>query len=75
MRSAYVLVSPCKDEADYIEKTLQSVERQTILPAQCVMLDDGSTDASMEIVDRYRVRMPFIKVIRSTLRRGRSVQA
>ena len=64
MRSAYVLVSPCKDEADYIEKTLQSVERQTILPAQWVIVDDGSTDASMEIVDRYRVRMPFIKVIR-----------
>ncbi len=63
MQTAYVLVSPCKDEARYIEKTLKSIEQQTIKPVQWVIVDDGSTDDGMAIVDRYRERMPFIKVV------------
>ncbi len=63
MQTAYVLISPCKDEARYIERTLQSVERQTVKPAQWVIVDDGSTDDGMAIVERYRERMPFIKVV------------
>ena len=63
MQTAYVLVSPCKDEARYIERTLKSIERQTVKPVQWVIVDDGSTDDGMAIVERYRERMPFIKVI------------
>ena len=63
MQTAYVLVSPCKDEARYIERTLKSIERQTIKPVQWVIVDDGSTDDGMAIVERYRERMPFIKVV------------
>ena len=63
MQTAYVLVSPCKDEARYIERTLKSIEQQTVKPAQWVIVDDGSTDDGMAIVARYRERMPFIKVI------------
>jgi hypothetical protein len=63
MQSAYVLVSPCKDEARYIEKTLRSVAGQTVKPVQWVIVDDGSRDASMAIVDQYREAMPFIKVV------------
>ena len=63
MQTAYVLVSPCKDEARYIERTLESIERQTVKPVQWVIVDDGSTDDGMAIVERYRERMPFIKVV------------
>ncbi len=62
-RESYVLVSPCKDEAEHIEATLRSVAEQTVLPAQWVIVDDGSTDESMAIVERWRERMPFIKVV------------
>lgn len=64
MQTAYVLISPCKDEAQYIERTLASIDRQTIKPAQWVIVDDGSVDDSMAIVARWRERMPFIKVVR-----------
>ena len=64
MQTSYVLISPCKDEAAYIERTLRSVENQTIRPAQWVIVDDGSVDDSMAIVARYQERMPFIKVVR-----------
>ena len=63
MQTAYVLVSPCKDEARYIEKTLRSVARQTVKPVQWVIVDDGSRDDSMAIVAQYQSEMPFIKVI------------
>jgi hypothetical protein len=64
MQTAYVLVSPCKDEAKYIEKTLRSVARQTVKPVQWVIVDDGSRDDSMAIVAQYQTAMPFIKVVR-----------
>lgn len=64
MQTAYVLVSPCKDEAKYIDKTLRSVARQTVRPVQWVIVDDGSRDDSMAIVAQYQSEMPFIKVVR-----------
>ena len=64
MKNAYVLVSPCKDEGKYIEKTLISIQNQTIKPVQWIIVDDGSTDDSMAIVEKYRASMPFIKIVR-----------
>jgi glycosyltransferase involved in cell wall biosynthesis len=64
MKTAYVLISPCKDEARYVERTLASIDRQTIRPTQWVIVDDGSVDDGMAIVERWRARMPFIKVVR-----------
>jgi poly-beta-1,6-N-acetyl-D-glucosamine synthase len=63
MQTAYVLVSPCKDEAKYLEKTLRSIAAQTVKPVRWVIVDDGSRDASMAIVARYQAEMPFIKVV------------
>ena len=59
----YVLISPCKDEGAYIEKTLQSILNQTIQPVQWIIVDDGSTDNSVALIEAYRDRMPFIKIV------------
>lgn len=75
MKTAYVLVSPCKDEGKYIEKTLISVQNQTIQPVQWIIVDDGSSDDSMEIVERYRATMPYIKIVRREPQTGRNVGA
>jgi cellulose synthase/poly-beta-1,6-N-acetylglucosamine synthase-like glycosyltransferase len=40
----YVVISPVRDEAVYIEKTLQSVVDQTIRPSEWIIVNDGSTD-------------------------------
>jgi biofilm PGA synthesis N-glycosyltransferase PgaC len=60
---SYVLVSPVKDEERYVELTLESVTRQTALPALWVIVDDGSTDGTTAIVSRYAKRHPFIKLV------------
>lgn len=59
----YILISPCKDEGAYIEKTLESILNQTIKPRQWIIVDDGSTDNSVELINAYREKMPFIKLV------------
>jgi len=49
----YVLITPAHNEEAFIEKTIQSVIRQTILPTKWVIVDDGSVDATGSIVGKY----------------------
>jgi len=62
-QAKYVLISPCKNEGQYIEKTLASVRAQSVPPAQWIIVDDGSTDNGMELVARYQREMPFIRIV------------
>jgi glycosyltransferase involved in cell wall biosynthesis len=50
---AYVLITPARNEEEFIEKTIESVIHQTFLPLKWVIVDDGSTDKTPEIVSRY----------------------
>lgn len=59
----YVIITPVRDEAPYIEKTLESVASQTILPSQWLIVDDGSVDGTGEILDRRAAQTSWIKVI------------
>jgi glycosyltransferase involved in cell wall biosynthesis len=69
----YLLVSPCRDEAKFIRRTLDSVAAQTIPPALWVVVDDGSTDETPRILEEYARRLPFLRVVRRTDRGRRSV--
>lgn len=68
-----VLISPVRDEEKYIEKTIQSVASQTILPVEWVIVDDGSTDGTGEILARAAAKYPWIHVVRKPDRGKRSV--
>jgi biofilm PGA synthesis N-glycosyltransferase PgaC len=50
---SYLLVSPCRDEAEYMRRTLDSVAAQSVRPAKWVIVDDGSTDGTPEILAEY----------------------
>ena len=69
----YVLVSPCRDEAEHMRRTLESVMAQSIPPALWVVVDDGSTDETPSILESYRTRMPYLRVVRRVDRGRRSV--
>ena len=59
----YIIISPVRDEEKYIEATLECVLRQTILPVEWKIVDDGSTDRTGAILDRYAAMYPWIQVI------------
>lgn len=64
LNSNYVLITAARNEEKYIEATIKSVLSQTILPKKWVIVSDGSTDKTDEIVLRYSVKHDFIKFIR-----------
>lgn len=68
----YVLVTPARNEEAFIDKTLSSVCTQTVLPERWVVVDDGSTDRTPDIVSDYARRFPWIELLRRPLRPDRS---
>ena len=70
---AYVLVSPCRNEADYMRRTLDSVVAQTLQPALWVIVDDGSTDETPDILADYATRHDWIRVVAKPDRGHRAV--
>jgi glycosyltransferase involved in cell wall biosynthesis len=69
----YLLVSPCRDEAALMRRTLDSVARQSVLPALWIVVDDGSTDETQAILAEYGRRLPWLTVLRLPDRGRRSV--
>jgi len=68
----YVLITPAHNEEKFITKTLDSMVAQTLLPERWVIVDDGSTDRTAEIVEDYQKHHPWIELIRLSGRLDRS---
>jgi glycosyltransferase involved in cell wall biosynthesis len=67
----YVLITPARNEAQFIELTLRSVVSQTNRPLRWVIVSDGSTDGTDEIVNRYAADHRWIELLRMPERRER----
>jgi biofilm PGA synthesis N-glycosyltransferase PgaC len=61
---SYVLITPARDEARFLEETIKSVVAQTVLPLKWVIVSDGSTDGTDDIVKRYVAEHPWIELQR-----------
>lgn len=59
----YILITPAKNEQSFIRRTLDSVVTQTTLPKRWVIVDDGSSDGTSEIVESYTKRYPWIELV------------
>ena len=75
MHPKYVLVTPVRDEEATIGRTIESVLKQTALPCEWVIVSDGSTDGTDEIVRRAAEKNPWIRLLPLTPRPGRSFAA
>src|SRR5271168_2814943 len=69
----YLLISPCRDEAQYLRRTLDSVAAQSVQPTAWVIVDDGSTDETPTILGEYARRLPYLRVVGRTDRGRREV--
>lgn len=73
LTNSYVLISPCRDEADYMRQTLDSIVTQSLRPAKWVIVDDGSTDETPQILAEYSRQHDWIKIVTRTDRGKRAV--
>lgn len=68
----YVLITPARNEAAFIQCTIESMIRQTALPLRWVIVNDGSTDATGEIIKRYLPDHPWIELVENPPRQDRN---
>jgi biofilm PGA synthesis N-glycosyltransferase PgaC len=68
----YVLITPAHNEEAFIDKTLASMVAQTVLPERWVIVDDGSSDRTAEIIQRYAKRFSWIRLVQRPPRLDRS---
>lgn len=70
-RYKYVLITPARNEAAFINKTLESVVAQDVLPVKWVIVSDASTDGTDEIVASYAKRHEWIELLKTPERQHR----
>ena len=68
----YALITPARNEAAFIELTLKSVVAQTAKPVKWVIVSDGSTDGTDEIVGKYAAANSWIQLVRQPVRAERN---
>lgn len=56
----FVIISPVRDEAEYLDATIRSVVEQTIRPVQYILVNDGSSDSTLEIIQRWSAQYSWI---------------
>lgn len=66
----YIII-PAYNEADFIGKTLQSLIDQTSKPNRIVVVDDGSTDNTPNIVAEFASKYPEISWVKNSSERER----
>jgi glycosyltransferase involved in cell wall biosynthesis len=71
----YVLITPARNEETFIEMTIQSVIKQTVLPVKWVIVNDGSSDATSSIVRPYLADHRWIDLVDLPVRRDRNFAA
>jgi cellulose synthase/poly-beta-1,6-N-acetylglucosamine synthase-like glycosyltransferase len=65
-KKKYVLITAARNEEKYIENTIKAVIAQTVLPVKWIIVSDGSTDRTDEIVLQYSARHSFIHLVSKT---------
>ena len=69
----YVVITPVRNEEMYLQHTIDSMAAQTVRPALWIIVDDGSTDATPDIVNRAMQQHSWIRLHRRPDRGVRKV--
>ncbi len=69
----YVIITPLKNEIKFLHEFIKCVINQTILPSLWILVDDGSTDGSYELISEWTKKISWIKVLRLKARKKREI--
>lgn len=61
---SYVLITPARNEEAHIGRLIQCVAAQTLAPVKYVIVSDGSTDRTDEIVEQHARELGFVELLR-----------
>ena len=67
----YLVITPARNEEAFLELTIQSMVKQTVLPVRWLIISDGSTDRTDEIAARYAAQHDWIELFRMPERKTR----
>jgi glycosyltransferase involved in cell wall biosynthesis len=73
MKSRYVVVTPARDEEDTLPHTIESMRNQSIPPTRWIIVDDGSTDRTLEIARQAEAELPWLEVMTRSNRGHRAL--
>jgi len=59
----YSIITPIKNEEEYIEAAIKSVLAQKILPQKWIIIDDASSDNTVKVISSYLSENEFIELI------------
>jgi glycosyltransferase involved in cell wall biosynthesis len=74
-RLRYVLITPARNEAALIEQTIRAVVSQTLKPARWIIVNDGSTDRTADIVKKYLPAHDWMELVEMPEHRDRTFAA
>ena len=60
----FLVISPVRDEGAFLQQTIDSMVAQTVRPTAWMIVDDGSTDDTPNIVERAATMHPWIRLHR-----------
>jgi glycosyltransferase involved in cell wall biosynthesis len=72
---AYVLMTAAYNEESHIQRTIEAVLAQTLLPERWVIVSDGSTDGTDKIIRDFANKHMFIRFLRVDRHPGRSFRS
>ncbi|MBI5240320.1 MAG: glycosyltransferase family 2 protein, partial [Elusimicrobia bacterium] len=64
------VLMPNYNHARFLPHSLEAIARQTVLPLEVIVVDDGSSDDSVAVVESFAKRHPFIKLLRHERNQG-----
>jgi poly-beta-1,6-N-acetyl-D-glucosamine synthase len=67
----YLVITPARNEEAFLELTIESMVKQRVRPMRWLIVSDGSTDRTEEIVMRHAARHDWIELFRMPERKTR----
>jgi glycosyltransferase involved in cell wall biosynthesis len=71
----YILITPARNEEKYITKTIESMVSQTKKPTRWIIVNDGSTDCTKAVIEKYLDKLSWLELIDLQEKRERSFAA